>query len=344
MKVAKKYQAYLLFPLALFYWGVIYWRNFFYRYGFFISRKLPCKVISIGNITTGGTGKTPTVIYLCRYLQEKGFRVAVLTRGYGRSTKGTIIASNGNGAQGTWQKTGDEPYLMACKLNNVPIIVDEDRFRGGLLLIEKFNPDIILMDDAFQHRAIERDLDLVLVNSGDKAIDHKLLPYGLLREPWLNITRADAVIITKTNLNNPQPFLIRKIRETSLTVLHSKSKITVSKMPQDRNDKDLKLMDKDVFLLSGIGDTKSFCQIIEQLGCKMLGHKSLPDHFIYTQTVLNEVEGEALRSHADYIITTEKDWVKLEGLKINFPMVVVDLIITIQQKNQLEALLGSVIK
>ena len=125
MKVSKKYQAYLLFPLALFYWGVIYWRNLFYRFGFFVSHRLPCKVISIGNITTGGTGKTPTVIYFCRYLQEKGCRVAVLSRGYGRSTKGTIIASNGNGAQGTWQETGDEPHLMARKLKNVPIIVDE---------------------------------------------------------------------------------------------------------------------------------------------------------------------------------------------------------------------------
>ena len=344
MKIVKKYQVYLLFPLALFYWGVIYWRNLFYRFGFFVSHRFPCKVISIGNITTGGTGKTPTVIYLCRYLQEKGCRVAILSRGYGRSIKGTIIASNGNGAQGTWQETGDEPHLMARKLKNVPIIVDEDRFRGGLLLIEKFNPDIILMDDAFQHRAIERDLDLVLVNGGDKAIDHKLLPYGLLREPWLNIKRADALIVTKTNLNSPRPFLIRKIRETSLTVLHSKSKITVSKMPIERNDKNLKLMDKDVFLLSGIGDTKSFHRVIEQSGCKMLGYKSLPDHFIYTQTMLNEIEREAIRSHADYIITTEKDWVKLEGLKINFPIVVVDLNITIQQKNQLEALLSSVIK
>jgi len=341
--MAKKYQAIFLFPLALFYWGVIYWRNLFYRYGFFISRKLPCKVISIGNITSGGTGKTPTVIYLCQYLQEKGFCVAVLSRGYGRSTKGPIIVSNGNGPQGTWKETGDEPHLMACKLKNVPIIVDEDRFRGGSLLIKKFDPDIILMDDAFQHRAIERDLDLVLVNGGDKAIDHKLLPYGFLREPWLNITRADAIIITKTNLNSPRPFLIRKIRETSLKVLHSKSKITVSNIPQGMNNKDLELMDKDVFLLSGIGDTKSFHRVIEQLGCKMLGHKSFPDHFIYTQIVLKEVEMKASLSHADYIITTEKDWVKLEGLKINFPMVVVDLIITIQQKNQLDALLDSVI-
>ena len=129
-----------------------------------------------------------------------------------------------------------------------------------------------------------------------------------------------------------------------LNAEEDKSKVAVSKMYQVKNDKDLELMDKDVFLLSGIGDTKSFRQAIEQLGCKMLGHKSLPDHFIYTQTMLNEVEGEARRSHADYIITTEKDWVKLEDLKINFPMVVVELIITIQQKNQLDSLLGCVIK
>ncbi|MBT7514428.1 MAG: tetraacyldisaccharide 4'-kinase, partial [Candidatus Marinimicrobia bacterium] len=180
----------MLFPLAMFYWGLVYWRSLFYKYGFFVSRRLPCSVISIGNITVGGTGKTPTVIFLAEYLKGKGKRVAVLSRGYGRATKGTLMVSDGNGPNVSWEKSGDEPFLMAKKLNQIPVVVDEDRFRGGMFIMQKFNPDIILLDDAFQHRAIERDLDLILVNSGDKSFDHKLLPYGLLREPWMNINRG----------------------------------------------------------------------------------------------------------------------------------------------------------
>ena len=93
MRVPKEYLVYLLFPLALFYWGVVYWRNWFYRYGFFVSRHLPCQVISIGNITAGGTGKTPTTIFIAQYLKKGGKRVAILSRGYGRKTKGTLLVS-----------------------------------------------------------------------------------------------------------------------------------------------------------------------------------------------------------------------------------------------------------
>ena len=141
-----------------------------------------------------------------QYLQNKGKRVAVLSRGYGRSTKGTLLVSDGNGPKVAWKESGDEPFLISKKLNNVPVVVDEDRFRGAMFLVQQFNPDVILLDDGFQHRAIERDLDLVLVNSGDSVFDHKLIPYGILREPWLNIKRGSALILTKTNLKKPPPF------------------------------------------------------------------------------------------------------------------------------------------
>ena len=125
MRVSKEYQTYLLFPFAMFYWGLVYWRSLFYKYGFFVSRRLPCHVISVGNITVGGTGKTPTVIFLAQYLQNKGKRVAVLSRGYGRSTKGTLLVSDGNGPKVAWKESGDEPFLISKKLNNNNNIFNE---------------------------------------------------------------------------------------------------------------------------------------------------------------------------------------------------------------------------
>ena len=115
---------YLLFPLALFYWGIVYWRNLFYSVGFFISKKLPTKVISVGNITTGGTGKTPAVIFLTKTLSEKGIRCAILSRGYGRKTAGTQLVTDGRAPVEDWRNFGDEPSLMAKSLPGIPIVVD----------------------------------------------------------------------------------------------------------------------------------------------------------------------------------------------------------------------------
>ena len=123
-----------LFPLALFYWGLMFWRNLFYNIGVFVSHSLPCKVISIGNMTTGGTGKTPAVIYFAKLLKKNGKRVAVLSRGYGRSTAGTIVVSTGDYNIKNWQLVGDEPALLAEKLPDIPLVVDENRYRGGITL------------------------------------------------------------------------------------------------------------------------------------------------------------------------------------------------------------------
>ena len=123
-----------LFPLALFYWGLMFWRNLFYNIGVFVSHSLPCKVISIGNITTGGTGKTPAVIYLAKLLKNRGQRVAVLSRGYGRSTTGTVVVSTGDNKINNWKMVGEEPALLAEKLPDIPLVVDENRYRGGITL------------------------------------------------------------------------------------------------------------------------------------------------------------------------------------------------------------------
>ncbi|MBT7946093.1 MAG: tetraacyldisaccharide 4'-kinase [Candidatus Marinimicrobia bacterium] len=334
MKVSKEIHAYLLFPLAMFYWGLVYWRSLFYKYGFFVSRRLPCSVISIGNITVGGTGKTPTVIFLAEYLKGKGKRVAVLSRGYGRATKGTLMVSDGNGPNVSWEKSGDEPFLMAKKLNQIPVVVDEDRFRGGMFIMQKFNPDIILLDDAFQHRAIERDLDLILVNSGDKSFDHKLLPYGLLREPWMNINRGDAVILTKTNLKKPKPFLIRKIKESRLPILHSTTHASLSTLSPEKPDS---IKKKKVFIVSAIGDSSGFNQTVKNLGCDIVGEKIFPDHFKYSQSDWKNTE--SLSAQVDYIITTEKDWVKIEHFSFTKPVIVVGIKIKIQPGKKLERLL-----
>ena len=121
-----------LFPLALFYWGVIFWRNIFYNLGIFVSYSLPCKVISVGNITVGGTGKTPAVIYLAKLLKNNGYRVGVLSRGYGRITKGTIDLKENKNKD--WKHFGEAPLLISKKLIDVPVVVDNNRFRGGRFL------------------------------------------------------------------------------------------------------------------------------------------------------------------------------------------------------------------
>jgi len=257
-----------------------------------------------------------------------------LSRGYGRATKGTLMVSDGNGPNVSWEKSGDEPFLMAKKLNQIPVVVDEDRFRGGMFIMQKFNPDIILLDDAFQHRAIERDLDLILVNSGDKSFDHKLLPYGLLREPWMNINRGDAVILTKTNLKKPKPFLIRKIKESRLPILHSTTHASLSTLSPEKPDS---IKKKKVFIVSAIGDSSGFIQTVKNLGCDIVGEKIFPDHFKYSQSDWKNTE--SLSAQVDYIITTEKDWVKIEHFSFTKPVIVVGIKIKIQPGKKLERLL-----
>ena len=303
---------YLLFPLALFYWGVIFWRNLFYTIGFFVTRRLPVSVISVGNISVGGTGKTSMVIYLAQELQKRGLKIAIVSRGYRRKTTGTKLVTDGNRVSLPWEESGDEPYLMAHRLTGIPIVVDENRYRGGLYVVENFTPDIILLDDAFQHRSINRNLDIVLLNSNDPPDAYKLLPYGKLREPWYHLRRADLIFWTKSNLKRPHPTLQNKIPHTGFPALTSRLEPDRFLRDGDHNSLSLDhLKGKRVLAFCGIADPESFLWLLRKVGAETVYFKPFEDHYMYNEEDMRRLVEEGEKRGANLFITTEKDLFKV---------------------------------
>ena len=321
---------YLLFPFSVLYRFIILFRNFCYDKKLIKTNQLPCDVISIGNISFGGTGKTPTVLYLCRMLQEnKKNDIAILSRGYKRNTNGTVLVSSGNGPLKNWQAVGDEPFMMAQKTKNIPIVVDSNRYRGGKFLIKNFNSKIIILDDGFQHRSLSRDLDIVLINGGTKPSDYSFFTTNLIRETWSSLKRADTVILTK---KKPNPLLLKKIEEKKLLYINSTLKSLIP-YPKgfDRKNKAL--------LLSGIGNPKSFEKSARNHGCIIVGIKRFKDHYSYNKKSLLKIVQLAKNLKADYILTTEKDWVKIEPLKPDFLFIVLKIELNLSEKEKMKDIL-----
>jgi len=306
---------YTLFPLTFFYWLVVVCRNIFYSKKIFISKKLPTKVLSIGNITTGGTGKTPAVIFLTKLLSQKGIKCAILSRGYGRKSTGTQLVTDGNARVLDWRKFGDEPSLMANHLPGIPIVVDSKRYRGGRFLVDNFKPEVIILDDAFQHRAIKRNLDIVLINSKDSKKDYKLLPSGILREPVSSLKRADVLIFTKTNLAEPNNYLKNLVKSTKAPVYLSTLK---AESPILRNGRPLQIKKNlNVIALSAIADTRGFLLTLKQAGIMVVKHFDFLDHHNYQQSDLDKIFKQMKKLNVETLITTEKDMIKLTHLKLN---------------------------
>ncbi len=305
---------FLLFPLALFYWGVVFWRNLFYTIGFFVIRRVPALTISVGNLSVGGTGKTPAVIYIARLLSSKKLKVVIVSRGYRRKSSGTLVVSDGRKIKAGWKMSGDEPFLIARKLFGVPIVVDENRYRGSLYAVEKFSADIILLDDAFQHRSLERDIDIVLLNSNDPPEAYKLIPYGKLREPWFHLRRADIIFWSKTNLVEPDPNIRRKVLQSNVPAYFSK--MENHNQLVSMNGKEIPtrtVKGKKAFIFCGVGDPISFKRSVENTGVKIVGFKIFEDHHNYNKEELKEILLLSDKNGADYLITTEKDIVKINN-------------------------------
>ncbi|MFH2004154.1 MAG: tetraacyldisaccharide 4'-kinase, partial [Bacteroidota bacterium] len=186
-----------LLPLSFLYSIIIFIRNLFYDIRVFGVNRVNVPVISIGNLTAGGTGKTPVIEYLVNYFKRKNIKVAVISRGYKRNTKGTLVVSDGSSIIAKPEQAGDEPYQIAVRFQEAVVIVDENRFRGAKLAVEKYKPEVILLDDSFQHRRIHRDLDIVLIDVTKPPHKEYMLPAGLRREPLSSLKRTNVLLFTR---------------------------------------------------------------------------------------------------------------------------------------------------
>ncbi len=281
--------------------------------------RLPCRVVSVGNLTVGGTGKTPVVILLTEWLQAQGQRVAVISRGYKRtSTAAQVLVSDGNHVLAGPAEAGDEPYLIATRCPGAIVAVGADRAAVGRWVLDQWPVDWIVLDDAFQHRALYRDLDVVLVDAMDATGLDAVLPAGRLREPLAGIRRAAAVVITRAD-SERDVAAVRTRLQALLTGHPVQAEVifrpdeAVSVPTGARHAADW-CVGKKAWLVSGIGNSESFRRLAMANGVQVLGETAFSDHYAYRSEDLDRIRTQVARSNAEIVLTTEKDAGKLAPL------------------------------
>ena len=303
-----------------------------YQRGICRTHRLPCYVISVGNLSIGGTGKTPMVLYLARALTVLGKKVVVISRGYrGRFEKVGGIVSDGHKVLVGTSDSGDEPQILARQLKGVPVIVDGNRFRAGQRACATFNPDVILLDDAFQHLKLHRDLDLVLVDACRPFGNGWTLPAGELREPAAAFKRGHAVIMTRcpTDAAARSPGIMADCnplcRHTLGPLFHSRHVAVVREIIATGGTPkhSVPLAGRRVFAFSGVAKNQQFLDTLSGFACHVAGSVGFCDHHVYSEADLATIYRQIKKLAVDAIVTTEKDYVKL-GSKTHWP---VDLVI-----------------
>ncbi|BBO87786.1 tetraacyldisaccharide 4'-kinase [Desulfosarcina ovata subsp. ovata] len=308
-----------LLVLSMVYGAGMRLRARLYEIGWLPSRTLPCRVISIGNICVGGTGKTPMTIFVARTIRNLGYRVVVVSRGYhGRMETTGGIVSDGQSLLATVDDAGDEPYLMARVLKGVPVIVGSRRYQAGLLAVRRFDPEVIVLDDAFQHLALKRDLDLVLLDHQLPLGNGRMLPRGTLREPPTALRRAHALVFTRSREHGPRKRSIfpwtprRPVFYTTHTPVIRTDGASRAREPFLTRVTDLSLLKgRKVFAFAGLADNEQFFATLEAHGCEMICRRSFNDHHYYGDQEIDALLETAQASGADSVVTTLKDYVKL---------------------------------
>lgn len=323
-----------LWALSFVYRGVVMFRLFLYQKRFKHERYVGCMVISIGNLSVGGTGKTPVVEKFARALTAGGRRVAILSRGYKSKQHPLLrrlvkkfqheeefkprIVSDGKSVLLDSRMAGDEPYMLATNLQNVIVLVHKDRVKSALYAIEKMGCDTLLLDDGMQYLRLKHRLDVVLVDRQSPFGNGYLLPRGTLREPPRSLRRARYIFITKSE-SESDPELIRKIRKHNRTAeiiecahrpQYLQDLVTGEQIPLDW------LKGKFVGALSGIAKPDSFESAITQLGAKIEFATHFADHHRFSDKEIHQFVNRCIRRDVDAIITTEKDSVRFPRLAV----------------------------
>lgn len=298
----------LLYPLSVVYGLVVKTRSLLYGLNILPSYGLSKKVVSIGNITVGGTGKTPVTIFLAEFFQKSGKKVAVLSRGYMGSAKGAAVVSDGKELFLGPKEAGDEPYLIAMRLKGIPVAVSADRVRGGRLLIERFSPDVIILDDAFQHIRLRRDINIVLIDSAEGFGPGYLLPRGVLREPVSSLRRADFALVKGGPPENSVLKALQKYSVPCMPFTYTPS--AIYDIETGEEEPVTSLAGKKALPVCGIANPSSFLETLSGLGVVFESRIVYPDHHAYDEEDIAAIEKAA---DSSMVITTEKDACKLKG-------------------------------
>lgn len=307
--------AYMLYPVSWLFGIAMFFRNLFFDVHIFRSRRVSRPVISIGNVTTGGTGKTPAVVCVARLLVDKRYRVGIVSRGYKRRSRGFVEVSNGNGEIAPVERGGDEPVLLARLVPDAVVAVDENRTRGCMYIIERYNVDVIVIDDGFQHRKLHRDLDVVLLNGLQREHLKGYVPRGRLRESLYSMRRADIVVVTKCN----DELEFRKM-EKFVHQFAAKPVLRGSIVPHYFYDVFEKVtipteavVSRKAFCVAGIANPDEFWRTLMEMGTDIADVRWFPDHHQFTERDIHDILRRSEQSGSEIIITTEKDSVRLES-------------------------------
>lgn len=309
-----------LFAASMGYERVVRLRSALFDRGVLPIRRLQVPVISVGNLAAGGTGKTPTVLFLAAELRRRGFRPAVVSRGYRGSAERTGgVVGDGERVLLEADQAGDEPRLLAERLPGVPVIVGADRYAAGTNAIRRFSPDVILLDDGFQHRRLARDVELALLDARRPLGNGHLLPRGPLREPPGALKRADALILTRSDRGGVPPRVpgtegIPVFRAVHRPVLR---RIVPAGAPMDAARKSptgpAHLANRRIFVFSGLANNAGVLRTVRALGGNPVGAMDFPDHHAFSDADRERVGRRAETASADLLATTEKDAVRLPG-------------------------------
>ncbi|MDA8432961.1 MAG: tetraacyldisaccharide 4'-kinase [Nitrospiraceae bacterium] len=319
--------------------------EFLYSLGFRIKQRcalrtrkqLPCRVVSIGNITTGGTGKTPATIAVAEEAIRRGLSPIILTRGYKGTAAGPCFVTKGEGPLLSPGEAGDEPFLMAERLSGVPVVKCGSRYEGGVFALRElgisereYPSRLFILDDGFQHRGLYRDRDIVLIDADLPFDNGRLLPLGRLREPLSGLGRADVVVLTKSGPGGAGDGLAglkQEIRSCNgRCAIYRAEHRPLSCRLSDGSEKPIDwIAGKKVFGFCAIGSPESFRKTLLSAGAEITGFRPFRDHYSYRNEDISAIRDGAERSGAGWIVTTEKDIIKARNLGLPDNIVVLTI-------------------